>query len=398
MRSRILIFFLLWFPLQALALDSVSVHRPAYWGFQVDGGRVLKTNSFVRGDYEIPHYYSLSAEYGKSAYRNSWKDVAYGLSFYGVGIYCADFFRDDDLGSPIALYLTQGATLFKFSSNLLLNYKWNLGVSANWVPYNPFTNPQNFAIGSFLNVYFSGNLQLHYGLTKNLGLVCGLGLSHFSNGASQMPNYGLNTLSTQVQLIYSLNKGGLSSPTGALMEIPKFTPHLEHEFLVVWSKKKTEVDTSGTNFPSPYVDKDFRVFGLSYSLIVDPNYRYKYGLGIDFLYDESANVTVERIKSPSTGKYHDVFDMGLIRERLSLGLSLRGEIELPRHSVFANLGYNLIPSASKESRLYQVIGVKVHITNDLFGTFGIRATQFSRASFLYWSVGYIIPGRNLSKK
>jgi hypothetical protein len=86
-----------------------------------------------------------------------------------------------------------------------------------------------------------------------------------------------------------------------------------------------------------------------------------------------------------------------LADRLSLGASLRGEMVMPGYSIFANLGWNLIHGNKKDQRLYQVIGIKLYLQDNFFGTFGIRATHFTKAQYLYWSLGYTINGRSYQK-
>ena len=71
------------------------------------------------------------------------------MPYYGIGFYSANFFDKKDLGLPFALYLFQGATVRRFNPKWALNYEWNLGMSFNWDPYDPFDNPNNVACGFF---------------------------------------------------------------------------------------------------------------------------------------------------------------------------------------------------------------------------------------------------------
>jgi hypothetical protein len=82
---------------------------------------------------------------------------------------------------------------------------------------------------------------------------------------------------------------------------------------------------------------------------------------------------------------------GDMKERFGVGIGLKGEITLPYVSYFANLGYNVIHGNERDSRFYQILGVKADIVSNIFGTFGIRATRFSKAQFIYWSLGYALP-------
>ena len=109
-----------------------SLRRPSYLALNGTAGTVFGTNEFVQGNRRIPLYGSASVKYAFCSLGSDWKDIAYGMPYYGVGAYTAWFGRNDDLGRPFSLYLFQGATLSQLSRRVGLNYEWNLGMSANF--------------------------------------------------------------------------------------------------------------------------------------------------------------------------------------------------------------------------------------------------------------------------
>lgn len=61
--------------------------------------------------------------------------------------------------------------------------------------YNAASNPINNAIGSHLNIAAHLKAGLDWRLSAKWALSAGFAFTHFSNGASQLPNYGLNIAS-----------------------------------------------------------------------------------------------------------------------------------------------------------------------------------------------------------
>ncbi|MCD8260438.1 MAG: hypothetical protein LUD15_02160 [Bacteroides sp.] len=139
------------------------------------------------------------------------------------------------------------------------------------------------------------------------------------------------------------------------------------------------------------------MLGSSYAFLFANNYRYKWGPSTEFAYDESVGITSWRELHPESGRTLDRVKLGRLHERFSWGLSMKGEIVQPHYSVFANIGYDLIHSHKKESRIYQILGVKLYLQNNLFGTFGIRATDLCRAQYLYWNLGYTFTTKKRQK-
>jgi hypothetical protein len=371
---------------------AAQERHPVFMNLKTSGGQVFKTNDFVSGARSIPLYKTLSLKAGYNSTGNSWQDAAYGMPYYGVGLYMADFGRRNDLGRPVSVYLLQGARMAPLSRNLSLNYEWNLGASMGWKEYDAFDNPENVALGAGTNAHVGVGLYLDWRVSRLFDLHAGADLTHFSNGAQRMPNKGLNMYSIFVEASYNFGRRGDDRMADAPAP-PDYTKHLVSDVYVTMSSRRIQVDTTGTNLPDIYIDHKFKVLGLNYSLMRAVNYRYRYGLGTDLTYDESAGSWAERVYNPRDGKEYDVVRYGTMRQRLSLGLTAKGEVALPGYSIFANLGWQVYRGNARGKRLYQIVGVKVYLHDQFFGTFGIRSNHFSKAQYLFWSLGYTIHHR-----
>lgn len=369
---------------------TTNGRTPFFIGAKFAGGQVLPTNDFVRGDKAIDFYGSLAFKFGFSSVGNRWQDIVYGMPYYGVALYSANFRRDKDLGRPYALYLLQGATIAKISKRMSLNYEWNLGMSMGWKPYNAFDNPENIAIGSETNVYVGYNFYFKFNAGKGLDMHFGVDLSHNSNGAQRLPNSGINAYSVYFEAVYNFNRNTVRDEFDPNLIPPKYKKHTASEILLTVSSRQTQVNPAGTNMPSKYLDRKFKVFGFNYAFLIAPHYRYRYGLSADLLYDESSGVSVVSRYNPQNDRSYDQVIYGKQRDRISLGISARGEVILPGYTMFANLGVQAIHGNKDDSRFYQILGVKIYLKENFFGTFGIRATHFSRAQFLFWSFGYTL--------
>ncbi|MCC8147216.1 MAG: acyloxyacyl hydrolase [Bacteroidales bacterium] len=380
--------FLILSCLVASAGDSIQIKTPQFITVNTNEGVVFPTNDFVAGEYKIPHYSSYSIKYGFSARGDDWEDYAYGMPYMGLSLYFANFYREKDLGRPFSLYLFQGAQLYTLKPKLTLHYEWNLGSSFNWKYYDPFDNPRNVAVGSSVNIHVGANLYLKWKLYKSFDLHLGAGVTHFSNGASTLPNKGLNMASMFVELVYNFNTNEETPRLKGKITPPSYKKHKVHDLMFLISSRHAKVDTLGTGLASEFTQRKFKVLGVSYSYMFSNSYRYKWGLGVDGIYDESSGMTSWRERHPESGQTFDRVKLGDFPDRFSLGLSVKGEMMMPAYSVFANLGYDIIHGNKRDKRFYQILGVKVYLRNNLFATFGIRATNFGKAQFLYWNLGY----------
>ncbi len=384
--------------LPADSMGTVKKSYPQFFAFNTMGGIVLPTNDYIKAGNSLPAYSSVSFKYGIGSRGDTWQDVAYGMPYYGVGVYAAKFYNKNALGTPISVYLFQGGNLAEYNSKWSLKYELQLGMSFNWKPFDAFDNPDNIALGSAVNAHIGANLYLKRQLSPVWDLNFGLGLTHFSNGANQLPNKGLNLVAPFVELAYNFNRDARRDPGKETFTPPPLEDRIDYDIIFTSSSRQIRVDTAGTGLPSRLLDKNFKVLGLSYATMFVRSYKYKWGPSLELVYDESSGVKVWRQQHPVDGMYYDRIKLGEFHERFSLGLSIKGEMTFPYVSFFANLGYNILHGNDYDYRLYQILGAKAYIKDNLFATFGIRAARLSKAQYLFWSIGYTINGNPLKKK
>ncbi len=383
----------------SLSPDSSVTKKvpPRFLALNGMGGLVLPTNDYIREGC-IPGYAAVSLKFGTYSTGDSWEDIAYGMPYYGIGVYTAKIFGKDALGQPISVYLFQGGNLKTFSSTLSLKYELNLGMSFNWKPFDVFDNPENIALGSSSNAHLGINAYFKKVLSDRWDLHFGLGLSHFSNGAMRLPNKGINMAAPFVELVYNFNytKPEIKDPES--LKPPPLEKRIDYDIMFTSSSRQIRFDTLGTGLPSRLIDKNFKVFALSYATMFVKNYKYKWGPSLEIVYDESSAVQAWRQMNPEDGQLYDRIKLGPAHKRFSVGLSVKGELTFEQLSFFANFGYNLLHGNKYDFRFYQIAGAKFYLKDDIFATFGIRAGRFSKAQYLYWSIGYTIKGRPLGKK
>lgn len=93
---------------------------------------------------------------------------------------------------------------------------YHLGFGVAWLSerYDSLRNPDNQNISTPLNVAFDFRLGLNYRLNPQWHLRLQGGLLHYSNGASRLPNYGINLSQWQLGLEYRWGKAqALPSPS-----------------------------------------------------------------------------------------------------------------------------------------------------------------------------------------
>lgn len=378
--------------------------KPRAVSVKYDQGQMLKTNDFLKEDGRKLDYRAFALKYSVGLAGNDWQREIYHRPYSGLGFYTATFDEDRYFGHPMSFFLFHGGSLAEFSRHCHLQYEWNLGYSFNWDHYHPIKAADNITIGSSENAHVGCNLFLEWQIARNFDLKVGGGVTHFSNGATHVPNKGMNLWSPMVELAYRwddpwyewektrVDTAELHSLYPELKKRPDFEKHLKHEFTFTVSKRQLYVDTFGTGLKNEYLDHTFRVFQLSYAPLYAPSYKFAYGPSLDVVYDESNNATA-RCELGQDGKIYEVVHLGSVGDRLQLGLSAKGELRTPHFTYFGQLGFDMKHEVEKTSRFYQIVGVEGYLNKHLYGTCGIRAIRLSKAQFIYWSLGYTFDGK-----
>ena len=373
----------------ASADDSIKVVHPKFLSLNLSEGFVVPSSRIVKGKTTAPNVLALNLKYGLYAKGDKWEDYYFGMPYKGIGLYKPHYSMNKEMGNPFSVFLFQGATLKEFGAGLSLNYEINLGLSFNHNHYDVNDNPSFEALGSSVNAHLGGNLYLKKPISKWFDLRLGVDILHFSNGARRTPNYGLNSISSFVGLAYNMTGyTRLSNMSESDFPATAFEKRTVHDISFFVTRRTLNVDTTGANLRSRFVETSFKVVGLNYAYMWQNSRRFLWGPSMELQYDEGNGVSVVGDISGRSGEYKEIVKLGSLSERLSLGLSMKGEFKMQGFSVFGNLGYEVFPGHKKDKRLYQIYGVKVYLFEGLSSSFGVKSNYITNSNYLYLSIGY----------
>lgn len=366
-------------------VDTVAYSRRLIHRLGIDGRPtyVFPTNEFLKGDNmnDKPIRKSISAhlKYSFQYYPNSYTDRIYRNSYQGIGLGWYSFDNKEELGTPLSVYLFQGARIAKFNPRLSFNYEWNFGVSFGWKPYDEYDNPRNKVIGSEINAYINANFYLNYILSRQIDLTAGVDLTHFSNGNTRFPNAGLNTVGLKVGLVYNFNRNGdfLSKPFFQ-PPIPNFPRHISYDVVLFGSWRRKGVYVGDGQIAAPGA---FAVAGFNINPMYNFGYNFRAGVSLDGVYDESANIYADKYSS-------DKLYRPPLSYQMALGLSARAEYVMPYFTVGIGLGGNVIHRGGDLKGLYQVLALKIEVTRSSFIHIGYNLQNFHTPNYLMLGIGY----------
>lgn len=368
-------------------IDSFPVSRKFIHqiGAEIRPGYIIPSNSFLESDNgkgkAIRNSVSTHLRYSFQSQPNTCTDLIYGGVYQGLGIAYFNFGEPEELGSPFAFYLFQGARIAKLDSRVSLNYEWNFGLSGGWKPYDYNDNYYNKIIGSKLNAYINVNVYLNWILSRQFDLTTGIDLTHFSNGNTKFPNAGLNTTGLKVGLVYNFNRATDKLSSTRNFRIPEFNHHMSYDLVMFGSWRRKGVAFGDVQVASPHA---YTVFGFNFAPMYSLGYKARVGVSLDGVYDGSANVyTADYI----SGTDQEFYTPSLSKQ-LALGLSGRFEYVMPYFRVNLGLGANVLHQGKDLRGIYQVLALKTDLTRNLFLHIGYCLQDFHDPNYLMLGIGF----------
>ena len=253
-----------------------------------------------------------------------------------------------------------------FSRGPKHDFSFRLGAGLAYLtnPYNQETNHKNTIASSALNATIQLRLEYDYALTPHLGLVAGVGLNHYSNGATTKPNFGVNLPSVVLGLNYYQQRPALQ--TNANASAPA---DVGHTFFNVSTslgfKQRTESD-----------HQKYLVNSITAAVGRRVNRKSNLLLGLDGFYDRSLKATLQ-----------DTARAGASRPDVKkLGIFAGHELLFGRLAFVSHLGFYVYAPYQSSPTYYERLGLKYHVTNLLFGAIDLKL-HGGKADVIEFKVG-----------
>ncbi len=325
---------------------------------------------------------SVDNGYGALEFRYGWQSKdpekwpsRYGYASYGVGFYSGFLGNPEVLGKPNAVFGFVNFPLSNPNRRNVLETGISLGLTYNLKPYDPDSNPDNDAIGSTLAAYFNLHFGAVYKMTREIDLVYGIDLTHFSNGRMTTPNYGYNMYGLNLGLRYHYNADqkfiNNDVYTGDLLqarfERPKSSKQIKlHESSI-------EVYLAGGTVQNEDDKGTYNRYGV-FSGAVD--YRFKFNsmhavvAGFDYFWDGSLET-----EYPET------------KDQMLTGLHVGYDFMFGKFAIRLHGGAYLTDDKGKTPS-YLRAGFRYDITDWLFAQIAVKTKNTSRADWAEFGIGF----------
>ncbi|MGK0389008.1 MAG: hypothetical protein ACI94Y_001742 [Maribacter sp.] len=120
----------------------------------------------------------------------------------GVALVYFNYGNKEQLGQSVAILPNLTINILRKPKGYI-QFQFGTGLAYLTKPYHPDSNPKNNAIGSYWNNITS--FQFHGGvrIDDHWSAQLGFGLTHYSNGSSALPNFGINIAAGTVGVKYT---------------------------------------------------------------------------------------------------------------------------------------------------------------------------------------------------
>ncbi|MCU0472382.1 MAG: acyloxyacyl hydrolase [Bacteroidales bacterium] len=299
---------------------------------------------------------------------------AYGKDFWeklyryprpGIGFSYWSLGNEEVFGKAYALYSFINIPLYKRAEKFSFNYQVSFGGAYLSRKFDVYENHLNRAIGSHTNVYIRLGIDCKIRLFPRSDLLIEAGTTHFSNGKTRSPNYGINIGSFSLGFNYLFSNTGITFPEPEIPEIGK-----RYIQSVIYS--------AGSKVYDNLVGTRYFISSVSYNLEYLINHKRRIGLGADLSYDGSIS---EALASDDGTPDKDF--TSLVR----VGLHASYSIRYKQFIMGIQVGHYLYSKYTVLTPVYNRISVQYLFTNNVVGRISIKS-HMGKADCLEFGIGY----------
>ncbi len=310
----------------------------------------------------------------------------------GVGVKALSLLKPSLTGSPVGVFVFQGADLHRFSRRLSLAYEWQFGATAPWQIMGS-SHPDQAVNGSPVCALLGSSLLLRYDAGRNWAITAGVDLAHYSNGNTRWPNAGTNTAGIRIGVARTLGQSGSGPRLSHTDTIAVGSLKSRERWFVdlllygAWRKKCYHDDMDE---PWPFPDY-FGVAGINIAPSYRLSRRFSVGPSVDFVFDESAVPESNIIDNDSGEQPYYIRPPFL--QQTAIGIAAQAEYSMPVFSLHVSLGYNLLAGCAELRYFYQTLALRTFVTPRMWLNVGYSLRNFAHPRHLMLGIGFRIGSR-----
>ncbi len=326
------------------------------------------------------HVPTLALQLDRPATLNRDWRALYKDPVWGGELYFAELANPDELGWGLGGHLFIDLPL---SSNGDGGLWFRTGGGVGYIrhPFDRSENVKNWAIGSFWNTFFHFRLSWKKCLGWDWRIGTGIGYGHFSNGAVNLPNLGINVPALHLNVAHKVAQGHYREEGKAERTVFRAVePENPHRFrLVSGGGIKEAGSLLGEKYGAVGVqgEYDHRISGRSYL-----------GVGLDGFYDRSLRKKVRSKEGAQRGSGP---------EFVQLGAKLSYSLVVGNLTLLLQKGAYLYTPFLGHGRFYHRVGARYQWSPRWLFNFSLKS-HYADADHMEIGVGYVLPFGNAKPK
>lgn len=290
-------------------------------------------------------------------------ELDYAKPSYGVSFLFLDMGNPQHLGYGIGLLPYVNYSIYT-KDKIQFNIRVGFGAIYATKPFRQGEN-KNIIYGSNVNALVSFTGEAKVKLNEKIAIHPGIAFTHFSNGAYNLPNLGLNSASVNLGLSYKLN-------TSSSLLIPdtfaQFKPYVEVSVSGGYGAKKNEPGGLRYHVGTGNIEFAARISPMS-----------QFSVGIDEFYNTSVKPRMENQLGAS------LTNSAILQTGVVVGYCLK----MDRLQIGVAWGTYVHTKTVIDKRFYHKLTNIYYITDKVFAKFVLK-THFAKADYFEFGLGYKI--------
>ncbi len=283
--------------------------------------------------------------------------VKYRYPTVGATLFLGSVGNRELLGNYFGLYGFSELPMVKYK-NYEMSFRLGCGLGYTNKIYDPLTNPKNVAVSTHFNAMMNFAVKSTYRI-KNHSVVLGLDITHFSNAAAKVPNYGINMPYLSLGYGYVFRAARAGKVTQEL-----FQKRIELAAMGIFSAKEV----------MPIGGKTYPVYALNLSARRYFTQKAGLELGLDIISKQAIMAYL-----PYTSKTQlSIIQTGIYAAYL---------VPFDHFQFVFGMGAYVRDKYKPEDFLYHRVGCRYQFSNGIMANFGLK-THYARADYMEFGLGY----------
>lgn len=348
--------------------DRLLKYKPELWiQGNVKGGFLIAHRSVMA---HLITQHSLASEVGvvfQTKNRKNWNHD-YKNPRIALNAYFGNLGNDKVLGYSLGLYACVSMPLVK-AKWYEFSAKAGVGVAYMNKRFHQEKNPLNVGVSTPINVLVLLGLESRFKINDRSAITFSLDATHFSNGATTVPNLGLNLPFLAIGYQHKIQDPAWIDPDNREVEgyTPSFSPKLKR-----WELGAMAIGSVKEVFPVN--QKKFGVFGFNLIGRRYFNQKVAMEMSFDFMLKESI-----KVYNPEVEKTYG--------EIIQLGLYAGYILPFERFHAIVGMGVYVRDKYSPQDAMYHRLGMRYVFKNGININLTLKS-HWARADYVEYGIGY----------